>query len=106
MRQSTEEKLMSFYYYEVPEYIKDATLNSLTISIDGGSELKIAMDDVVEYYSTQANNIVSGMRSIAGCYGDWRPIDRLANEVLEWFKFANINELRRESRKAGLEPKF
>jgi hypothetical protein len=33
--------------------------------------LKITLTDVAEFYSTQANNITSGIRTLAGLSGDW-----------------------------------
>ena len=77
----------------------------MTINIDSNNE-KITMEDIINYYKYQAPNISSGYRTLAGFGGDWRPIDNLANEVLEWFKFQNIDNLKRMSKKMGLEPKF
>jgi hypothetical protein len=67
---------------------------------------RIRIPDVIKYYHKDARNITSGMRSIAGIYGDWRMIDYIAGDVLAYFKNVNVVELRRESRKAGLMPKF
>lgn len=97
--------LEDFYNNEIPGYIKSAGKTFMTIKIDGNDE-KITIKDVIKYYKTQAPNISSGYRSLARFGGDWRPIDNLANEVLEWFKYSNINELRKESIKMNLEPKF
>ncbi len=69
-------------------------------------ELKVTIKDVIEYYATQARNIVSGCRTLAGHTGDWRPIDNLAKECLEAFKIMSIEELRKEARKRGIEPRF
>lgn len=68
------------------------------------SRIKIA--DVVEYYRTQARNIVSGCRQIADIVGDWRPIDELAKTCLEIYKVLRNDELKRECRKNGMEPKW
>jgi hypothetical protein len=104
-----EKTIDEFYNYEVPEYVKGAGKSFIKINVSdfrGSQVLKIRMIDVVEYYKTQANNIVSGMRSIAGFAGDWRNIDEIAKECLDYFKFVNIDALRRLSKKEGLEPKF
>jgi len=66
---------------------------------------RIRIGDVAKYFATQARSM-SGMRSIAGIHGDWRPIDNIAQEMLEYFKDVNVEALRRESRRAGLIPKF
>lgn len=73
---------------------------------DTVKDVKITVQDVVEYYRTQACNITSGIRMIAGEAGDWRPIDNIARYCLEYFKGTCIDTLRREARKAGLEPRF
>jgi len=68
----------------------------------GEQDLRITLKDVIEYYCKWAGNIISGCRVIAGYAGDWRPVDRLAKECLEWFEFVNIEALRTEGRKYGL----
>ena len=68
--------------------------------------LKITLTDVAEFYSTQANNISSGIRTLAGLSGDWRPISQLAEMALSWFKTVNVEGMRRAARKVGLVPKF
>ena len=66
---------------------------------------RIRLADVARYFAHEAGSM-SGCRTLAGIVGDWRPIDNIAQEVLTYFKLANIKGLRRESRKLGLEPKF
>ena len=100
-----------FYNYEIPGYIKSAGKSYITINCghewnNSIKPRKIRITDVIEYYRTQANNIVSGCRTIADFTGDWRGVDLIAKECLEYFKFVNPEVLRREGRKAGLEPKF
>jgi hypothetical protein len=68
--------------------------------------VKITLDDLAEFYSTQANNLSSGIRTLAGLTGDWRPISELADLALEWFKAVNVDGMRRATRKIGLEPRF
>ena len=102
-------KLLDFFYGDVPEYIMDAGKTFIKIKVSdwsGNKVLKITIDDIVRYYKEEARNIVSGCRTLAGHVGDWRPIDEMANMCLEYFKFINIGMLRRKSRKAGLEPRF
>lgn len=64
---------------------------------------RIRIGDVIKYYHSQAGNISSGMRSIAGIHGDWRQIDYIAKDCLEYFKLANHPALAREGRKHGME---
>lgn len=68
--------------------------------------LKITVGDVAEFYRTQANNLDSGIRTLAGLHGDWRPISELADLALSWFKAVNVEGIRRAARKVGLEPRF
>ncbi len=103
------EKLNEFYCADVPAYIVKAGKSFIVIKLNdwqGEQELKIKIGDVINYYATQANNIVSGCRTLAGYIGDWRPVDGLAKEALEWFKFVSIEALRKQSKKQGLTPKF
>jgi len=67
---------------------------------------KITIADVAAYFATQANNLSSGMRCIAGEYGDWRMIDHIAQDCLSYFKQVNVEGIRRAGRKLGLTPKF
>ena len=62
--------------------------------------------DVAEYFKTQACNITNGMRSLAGIYGDWRQIDYIAQDCLEYFKQVNVEGMRKAARKLGLQPRF
>ena len=70
------------------------------------TSLKITLDDVAEFYLTQARNLGSGIRTLAGLHGDWRGISGLADLALDWFKTVNVEGLRRAARKMGLVPKF
>ena len=67
---------------------------------------RITIADVAEYFSTQARNIASGMRSLAGIHGDWRQIDYIAQDCLEYFKQVNAEGMRKAARKLGLQPRF
>ena len=64
---------------------------------------RIRLADVIKYYHSQAGDLTSGMRSIAGIHGDWRQIDYIAKDCLEYFKRVNRPELAREGRKFGME---
>jgi len=68
--------------------------------------VKITPANLAEFYATQANNLTSGIRTLAGLHGDWRPISQLADLALDWFKQVNVEEMRRAARKVGLSPKF
>jgi hypothetical protein len=97
--------LEQFYHGDVPAYITDAGKTFLTIRVsdwDGTRTLKITITDVIEYYATDARNILSGIRTLAGHSGDWRPIDALAKEALAWFKYVNRTRLAREGEKRGM----
>jgi hypothetical protein len=66
---------------------------------------RIRLKDVIKYFRYEACSM-SGCRTLAGITSDWRPIDNLAQEILSYFKDVNVEALRRESRRAGLIPKF
>jgi len=68
--------------------------------------LKITLADIAEFYRTQANNLSSGIRVLAGMSGDWRGVSSLADLALSWFKSVNVEGMRRAARKVGLEPRF
>jgi len=69
-------------------------------------DLTISLDDVAEYYATQARNLSSGCRTLAGLTGDWRYVDKLASMALEWFKRVNVVGMRAAGRRHGIEPRF
>lgn len=105
------EKLLDFYNSDIPKYVCKAGKSYITIRFgndwdNSTKPRKITIDSVIEYYKTEARNITSGYRSLASFGGDWRYIDRLASECLEWFKFVSMELLRSKGRKQGLEPKF
>ena len=94
---------------QITDYMTLNDDNSLTINVSdwrGEQEIHVTIDDVVEYYLSQARNIMSGCRTLAGFTGDWRPIDNLAQECLDVFKEIDIDTLREKSIKRGLTPKF
>src|ERR1700682_3980677 len=68
--------------------------------------IRITPENLADFYATQANNLTSGCRTLAGLTGDWRPISELANTALDWFKQVNGDAMRRAGRKVGLEPRF
>ena len=68
--------------------------------------LKITPANLAEFYATQANNLTSGIRTLAGMQGDWRYVSRLADVALDWFKAVNIEGMRRAARKFGMTPRF
>jgi hypothetical protein len=68
--------------------------------------IRVTPENLAEFYATQATNLSSGCRTLAGLTGDWRPISQLADLALAWFKRVNIEAMRRAGRKAGLEAQF
>jgi hypothetical protein len=111
-------ELDKFYNFEIPEYVVKAGKTFIELNVSGWSsysgkfqtpedivKLKITMADVIRYYKEQANSM-SGMRIIAGFAGDWRYIDNMAQMSLGWFKFVNVDGLRKFSLQNGLSPKF
>jgi hypothetical protein len=92
------------------EYVQRAGKNFLVVQASDvfgdPITIKITPAHVVEFYSTQANNLSSGIRTLAGLHGDWRPISELADLALGWFKNVNVEEMRRAAKRAGLTPKF
>lgn len=104
-------ELEQYYDFEIPDHIVGAQKSSITVLvgdvITGKSEkLKIKASDVAEYYVNESGNILSGMRQIAGHYGDWRSIDYLAQEAIAWLIHINPELMRREVRRLGARPKF
>lgn len=110
MRQKVREKMYDLYGGFIPGYIKDAGLSFVSIHYEGirgeKKTVKITIPDIAEYYASEACNIVSGCRTLAGITGDWRLIDGLARECLGWFKAVHVMGMRKAARKRGLEPKF
>ncbi len=99
--------LLEFYNSEVPGYVIKAGKSYIIVQISdfrGVRNLKVTLHDIAQYFRSQHG--ASGSRTLAGHIGDWRQIDNLASEMLEWFRHINIISLRRETRKAGLEPWF
>ncbi len=97
--------LEQFYHGDIPGYIKDAGETYITVQIsdwDDSRVLKITLSNVIDYYATDARNILSGIRTIAGYSGDWKPIDQLAQAALEWFKYVNRLVLAREGERRGM----
>ena len=110
-KQDILDALFVFYGGDIPGYVVDAGKNY--IKIRAGEEVlnnlrvyKITIEDVARYYAYQADNIVSGCRKIADLVDDWRYIDYIAQECLEWFKFINIEKLRKTCIRYGLIPRF
>jgi len=67
--------------------------------------VRVRIADVAKYYAREACSM-SGCRTLAGIVGDWRPIDYIAQDCLEYFKRVNVEGMRKAARKLGLEPKF
>ena len=92
------------------EFVLKAGKTFLTVRAANvfGDEItvKVTVANLAEFYATQANNLSSGIRTLAGLHGDWRPISELADLALGWFKQVNADGMRRAARKVGLTPKF
>jgi len=95
---------------QLGEFVERAGKSFLTVRITNvfgePVSLKITLADVADFYHTQARNLGSGIRTLAGLHGDWRPISKLADLALDWFKSVNVEGMRRAARKVGLEPRF
>lgn len=110
-KQEIWEKVEEAYGYDAPSYIVGVGNTFIIVNVEDiisnkSKRLKVTINDVAKYYATQANNIVSGMRSLAGHHGDWRPIDDLAKECLEYFKLINMQGLKKVCKSFGLKPSF
>jgi len=99
-----------FFNGEPPDWVLEAGKSFITVQVAddlfGSRSVKVRLEDVARYYRTEAGNLLSGCRTLAGIIGDWRPIDHLANICLEWFKAVNVEGIRRAARRFGLEPTF
>ena len=91
-------------------FVKRAGKNFLVIratNVFGEPEtVRVTPANLAEFYATQASNLLSGIRTLAGLSGDWRPISRLADLALDWFKRVNVEGMRRATRKVGLTARF
>ena len=92
--------------FERPRYFHRVGKSFVVVNIAKGNKHKVALKDIARYYATQANNLFSGCRTLGTIVGDWRPIDNLVHELLEYFKSVNIEGLRKACRAWGLIPKF
>jgi hypothetical protein len=101
------EKLDEFYNGEIPQYIISAGRTFITIKcqdvLDNSLNNKITVAEIIRYYFKDARNISSGCRTLGSLTGDWRGVDNLAKECLEWFKFVNRDGLAKEGKKYGME---
>ena len=71
-----------------------------------GRAVRLTPDDVAEFYATQARDLTSGCRTLAGLTGDWRAVSELAQACLDWFRSVNVIGMRRAARRRGLIPRF
>lgn len=111
MNNTISKSLEDFYQGDVPQYVRKAGKTFLTIraSMWEGAEpheIKIRLQDCLRYYAVDARNITSGCRSIAGFTTDWRTIDAIAKEALEWFKQVNVKALRALCKQYGMTARF
>ena len=109
-RDQLNNELENHYGGEIPAYVAGAGNGYIDIMVrepfwdDEGKESKrrIYIEDVVRYYAGDARNISSGMRTLGGITGDWRPINNLAEECLAWFKRVNVEGIKAQARKFGI----
>jgi len=104
------ELLDRMYGGEFPEYLSVRNRNHIEIKAaqwEGAPVrvVKITPEDVIEYYRSQARDITSGIRTLAGFSGDWRMVDNMAKESLEVFKIINHDALVRLGKGYGMELK-
>ena len=71
-----------------------------------GRTIRVTPDDVAEFFATQARDLTSGCRTLAGLTGDWRAVSELAQACLDWYKCVNVGGMRRAARRRGLIPRF
>lgn len=92
---------------QIGDYVQRAGKTFLVVSVVNvfGDEvnLKITTADAVRFFSSNVN-AMSGCRVLAGRPGDWRPLTRLAEQSLQWFKLVDEKSLRRLWERAGLVP--
>ena len=91
-------------------FVEEADESKLVITclnvFDEETSLTITLDDVGRYYASEARNITSGCRTLAGLTGDWRYVDQLASLALDWFKRVNVKGMRAAAHQHGLQPRF
>ncbi|MEO2090246.1 MAG: hypothetical protein ABGY75_12200, partial [Gemmataceae bacterium] len=86
-----------------------AVVRGMAVKVaEGSKEPRVVenVDDVAEFFATQARNLNSGCRTLAGLTGDWRAISELAQTCLDWFKCENVVGMRRAARRRHLIPQF
>ena len=95
---------------ELGPFVRKASKTKLVVHclnvFEEETSLTVTLDDVAAYYATQARNLSSGCRTLAGLTGDWRYIDQLASMSLDWFKRVNVVGMRAAGRRHGIEPRF
>ena len=97
---------------DIPEWLTIKDKNTIQIRTERdammgkriGDEFGVPITpaDVVQYYATEARNITSGCRTLAGFTSDWRGVDGMAKTSLEVFKVLNREALEREGEKHGM----
>lgn len=91
-------------------FVKRTRKNSLVVKASNvfgePTTIRITPKNLAEFYATEARNLSSGIRTLAGLSGDWRPISELADLALSWFKQVKVEGMRRAARRVELTPKF
>lgn len=96
--------------YLVGDFVQRAGKTFLVVrcgdGFGGQQTIRVTPDDVAAFFATQARNLASGCRTLAGLTGDWRSISELAQACLDWFKNVNVAGMRKAARRRGLIPRF
>ncbi len=85
-----------------PEYLR--ILSKYKIQIHAARRLgepvwnNITVSDLIDYFSDEVGSM-SGGRTFAGIFGDWRPINALAAECFSVFKAINPKAITKEMEK-------
>lgn len=96
--------------YLVGDFVQRAGKTFLVVrcgdGCSGQQTIRVTPDDLAAFFATQAPNLTSGCRTLAGLTGDWRAVSELAQACLDWFKNVNVAGMRRAARRRGLIPRF
>ena len=107
-----EEKAVDIFLengWEWPKWLVVKNPRTLIVTVNdwqGTQEHEVTIEDIVEYFASEARNILSGIRKLGNITGDWRQIDELAHFCHEIFKITAMKELRSAAKKYGLKPRY
>ena len=75
---------------------------TIYVKIGRNNNMRVGVEDVIQYYKHEAGNITSGCRTLAKLSGDWRPIDEMAKTCLNIYKAIRRTELEKEAKRNGM----